>query len=126
MKKKLVKSYLNKNFCLWLKLKTFVFDTSFENKTPSEELQDYKVKSVFETKRLQDYICLKGRVTGLQESFQRREGYLLSGILDLNFGPLTWTLILDLIFVFWVYLFIDEINHGKSSKVTWVSIVNSS
>jgi len=34
---------LNKNFCLWLKLKTFVFDTSFENKALSEELQDYKV-----------------------------------------------------------------------------------
>ena len=68
-KQKLVKSYLHKNICLWLKLKTFVFDTSFENKTPSEELQDYKVKSVFEIERLQDYICLKGRVTGLQESF---------------------------------------------------------
>ena len=29
----------------------FVFDTGFENKTLSEELQDYKVKSVFETER---------------------------------------------------------------------------
>ena len=45
-----------------------VFDTSFENKTLPEELQDYKVKSVFETERLQDF-CLKGRVTRLQESF---------------------------------------------------------
>ena len=31
-----------------------VFDTSFENKTLSKELQDYKVKFVFETERLQD------------------------------------------------------------------------
>ena len=48
-----------------------------ENKLPSliqtlkiklsEELQDYKVKSVFETESLQDYIWLKGRVTGLQD-----------------------------------------------------------
>ena len=51
-KQKLVKSYLNKNFSLWLKLKISVFDTSFENKTLSEELHDYKVKSVFETKKL--------------------------------------------------------------------------
>ena len=51
-KQKLVKSYLNKNFSLWLKLKIYVFDTSFENKTLSEELHDYKVKSVFETKKL--------------------------------------------------------------------------
>ena len=51
-KQKLVKSHLNKNFSLWLKLKISVFDTSFENKTLSEELHDYKVKSVFETKRL--------------------------------------------------------------------------
>ena len=27
-----IKSYLNKNFYLWLKLKMSVFDTSFENK----------------------------------------------------------------------------------------------
>ena len=32
-----------------------------------EELQDYKVKSVFETERLQDCIYLKGRVIGLQD-----------------------------------------------------------
>ena len=36
-----------------------------ENKTLSEELQDYKVKFFLETERLQDYICLKGRVTRL-------------------------------------------------------------
>ena len=34
----------------------FVFDTSFENKTLSKELQDYKVKSIFETERLQDSV----------------------------------------------------------------------
>ena len=52
-----------------------------------EELQDYKVKSVLETERLQDYICLKGRVTRLQEkkdykslSKGERESYLLSGV----------------------------------------------
>ena len=65
------------NFCLCYKL---------ENKTLSEELQDYKVKSVFETERLQDYVCLKGRVTGLQE---RKDYKSLSkgerAILDLNF-----------------------------------------
>ena len=59
-----------------------------------EELQDYEVKSVFETERLQDYICLKGRVTRLQErknykSLSKGEGesYLLSRV---------WTLILSL------------------------------
>ena len=53
----------------------------------SEELQGYKVKSVLETERLQDYICLKGRVTRLQEkkdykslSKGERESYLFSGI----------------------------------------------
>ena len=65
------------NFCLCYKP---------ENKTLSEELQDYKVKSVFETERLQDYVCLKGRVTGLQE---RKDYKSLSkgerAILDLNF-----------------------------------------
>ena len=52
----------------------------------SEELQGYKVKFVLETERLQDYICLKGRVTRLQEkkdykslSKGERETYLLSG-----------------------------------------------
>ena len=52
-----------------------------------EELQDYKVKSVLETERLQDYICLKGRVTRLQEkkdykslSKGERESYLFSRI----------------------------------------------
>ena len=52
-----------------------------------EELQDYKVKSVLETESLQDYICLKGRVTRLQEkkdykslSKGERESYLFSGI----------------------------------------------
>ena len=56
---------------------------ALKNKTLSEELQDYKVKSV---KGLQDYICLKGRVTRLQEkkdykslSKGERESYLLSG-----------------------------------------------
>ena len=37
-----------------------VFDTSFENKTLSEELQDYKVKSIFETERLQDSVLREG------------------------------------------------------------------
>ena len=53
----------------------------------SEELQDYKVKSVLETERLQDYICLNGRVTRLQEkkdykslSKGERESYILSGV----------------------------------------------
>ena len=53
----------------------------------SEELQDYKVKIVLETERLQDYICLKGRVTRLQErkdykSLSEGEGesYLLSTV----------------------------------------------
>ena len=50
-------------------------------KTLSEELQDYKVKSV---KGLQDYICLEGkgykitREEGLQESFWGK-------------GELSWT-----------------------------------
>ena len=73
-----------------------VFDTSFENKTLSKELQDYKVKSIFEIERLQDYICLKGRVTRLQE----RKDYknLFKGetaILDLNFGLENWTYLLS-------------------------------
>ena len=38
-----------------------------ENKTLSEELQDYKVKIVIETKRLQDFVWREG--LGLQESF---------------------------------------------------------
>ena len=53
----------------------------------SEELQGHKVKSVLETESLQDYICLKGRVTRLQEkkdykslSKGERESYLFSGI----------------------------------------------
>ena len=52
----------------------------------SEELQDYKVKSV---KGLQDYICLEGkgykitREEGLQKSFWGRG----RAILDLSFEP---------------------------------------
>ena len=38
----------------------FIFDTSFENKILFEELQDYKVKSVFEIERLQDSIEREG------------------------------------------------------------------
>ena len=62
-----------------------------------EELQDYEVKSVFETERLQDYICLKGRVTRLQE----RKNYksLSKGeraILDFRTEPYFWTWNLDL------------------------------
>ena len=60
----------------------------------SEKLQDYKVKIVLEIERLQDYICLKGRVTGLQErkdykSLSKGEGesYLLSRV-----GTWTWEL----------------------------------
>ena len=37
-----------------------VFDTSFENKTLSKELQDYKVKSIFEIERLQDSVLREG------------------------------------------------------------------
>ena len=70
----------------------------------SKELQDYKVKSVFETERLEDY--KRGKITreeGLQKSFLGRgESCLL------------WTSILDLC------PFKDELNYGKSSKVTWV------
>ena len=59
-------------------------------KTLSEELQDYKVKSV---KGLQDYICLReglqdykrGRITKV--FLRERESYL---------GPKTWTLEMDL------------------------------
>ena len=48
---KQVKSYLNKTPVFGKTWKqTFVFDTNFENKTLSEELQYYKVKIVFETK----------------------------------------------------------------------------
>ena len=58
---------------------TSVFDTSFENKTLSEELQDYKIKSV---KGLQGYICLReglqdykrGRITKV--FLRERESYL--------------------------------------------------
>ena len=55
------------NFCLCYK---------FENKTLSEELQGYKVKSVFETERLQDSVWREGlqdynitREEGLQKYF---------------------------------------------------------
>ena len=58
-------------------------------------LQDYEIKSVFE--RLQDYVCLSGRVIRLQKRgritrvfLREREGYLLSTLvkfLDLKFGP---------------------------------------
>ena len=57
----------------------------------SEELQDYKGKSV---KGLQDYICLEGkgykitRGEGLQESFWRRG----RAILDLKSEPWNWDL----------------------------------
>ena len=37
-----------------------VFDISFENKTLSKELQDYKVKSIFEIERLQDSVLREG------------------------------------------------------------------
>ena len=57
-KQKLVKSY------------------KLENKTLSKELQDYRVKYIFEIEKLQDYISLKGKVIGLQESFYGRGGYL--------------------------------------------------
>ena len=68
---------------------------ALKNKTLSEELQDYKVKSV---KGLQDYICLEGkgykitRGEGLQESFWGKGRAILElsfepGKLDLNSGP---------------------------------------
>ena len=73
------------NFYLCYKLK---------NKTLFEELQDYKVKAVLETERLQDSIRLKGRVTRLQErkeykglSKREGEGGLLSGVRTREFGP---------------------------------------
>ena len=75
-------------------MKTSVFHTSFENKTLSEELQDYKVKYAFETERLQDYVCLKGRVTRLQKRgritrvfLREGEGYLLSRNWTFKFEP---------------------------------------
>ena len=53
----------------------FVFDTSLKIKL-SEELQDYKVKSVIETEKLQDFVWREWlqdygitREEGLQESF---------------------------------------------------------
>ena len=56
-----------------------VFDTSFENKTLSEELQDYKVKSISESLQdsvwrewLQDY--KRGRITRV--FLRERESYL--------------------------------------------------
>ena len=50
-----------------------------ENKTLSEELQDYKVKIVIETKRLQDFVWRE--VLGLQSlSKGKGESYLLSGV----------------------------------------------
>ena len=63
-------------------------------KTLSEELQDYKVKSV---RRLQDYICLKGkgykitREEGLQKSFWGKGIAILDLKLDLEIGPRIWT-----------------------------------
>ena len=57
----------------WIKLENKLsFLQALKIKTLSEELQDYKVKSV---KGLQDYICLEGkgykitREKGLQKSF---------------------------------------------------------
>ena len=75
--------------------KTFFFDKTWKQTSVlAEELQDYKVKIVLEIERLQDYICLKGRVPGLQErkdykslSKGEREGYLLSRV-----GTWTWEL----------------------------------
>ena len=80
-----------------------IFDTSFENKTLSEELQDYKVQSIFETKRLQDYVCLKGRDTRLQErkdykSLSKGERAIFFLGLELKFEPRNWTFNLDLYF----------------------------
>ena len=57
-------------------MKTSIFDKTWKQTSVliqalkiklSKELHDYKIKIVFETERLQDYICLNGRVTGLQE-----------------------------------------------------------
>ena len=93
-------------------------------KTLSEELQDYKIKSV---KGLQGYIYL---MEGLQDYkrgrtkvfLRERESYLgpksWTSELDLETEPVNWTSILDLSSVFKVCLFIDEVNHGKSLKVT--------
>ena len=75
--------------------KTFFFDKTWKQTSVlAEELQDYKVKIDLEIERLQDYICLKGRVTGLQErkdykslSKGERESYLLSRV-----GTWTWEL----------------------------------
>ena len=79
-------------------MKTTVFDTSFENKTLSKELQDYKVKSV---KGLQGYICLReglqdykrGRITKV--FLRERESYLgpksWTSELGLEFEPQFWT-----------------------------------
>ena len=84
-------------------------------KTLSDELQDYKVKFV---KGLQDY--KRGRITKV--FLRERESYLgpksWTSELDLETEPINWTSILDLSSVFKVCLFIDEVNHGKSLKVT--------
>ena len=69
---------------------TDVFLTSLKIKL-SEELQDYKVKTVLENWKVTIF-CLKGRFTGLQErkdykSISKGEGesYLLFGVWTLEF-----------------------------------------
>ena len=83
---------------------------------PFEELQDYKVKNVLETEMLQDSVWREG----LQD-YKRGRIEPRTWELNLELEPQNWTLILDLSSVFKVCHFIDEMNHGKSSKVTWVS-----
>ena len=120
-----------------------------ENKLPSltqalkiklsEELQDYKVKSVLETERLQDSVWREGlqdykilsKGKDYKSLFGGRESYLGPKLWTSKFELENWNLELEPqffepIFVFGVRPFIDEMNHGKSSKVTWVSKVNSS
>ena len=69
MKTETIKSYLKILLSL-INLKTTVFVTSFENKTLSEELQDYKVKSIKGYKIISVW---KGSVTRLQ-SLSEGEG----------------------------------------------------
>ena len=64
-------------------MKTSIFDKTWKQTSVliqalkiklSKELHDYKVKTVFEIERLQDDICLKGRVTRIFLREREREG----------------------------------------------------
>ena len=80
-------------------------------------LQDYKKKVKYKSLSKGEYKSLSGK--GRRKAVKSFWGLDL-GNLDLRTGPLFWTSVLDLSSVFEVCLFIDKVNHGKSSKVTWV------